>query len=122
MKLLLGQGLPRSTVSQVSKTGREAVHVGEIGMAPAGDAEILAFEEQHSRVVVTLDADFHTLLARSGGAGPSVIRVRIEGLRAAGLADLFKDVLEICKEDLGNGAMVSVTEKAVRVRRLPLVR
>jgi len=71
---------------------------------------------------VTLDADFHTLLARSGGAGPSVIRVRIEGLRAAGLADLFKDVLEICKEDLGNGAMVSVTEKAVRVRRLPLVR
>ena len=82
----------------------------------------LAFAEQHSRVIVTLDADFHTLLARSGGAGPSVIRVRIEGLRAAGLADLFKDVLEICKEDLGNGAMVSVTEKAVRVRRLPLVR
>jgi len=51
-----------------------------------------------------------------------VIRVRIEGLRAAGLADLLKDVLENCKEDLGNGAMVSVTEKAVRVRRLPLVR
>ena len=122
MKLLLDQGLPRSTVSQLSKTGIEAVHVGEIGMAAAGDAEILAFAEQHSRVVVTLDADFHTLLARSGGAGPSVIRVRIEGLRAAGLADLFKDVLEICKEDLGNGAMVSVTEKAVRVRRLPLVR
>src|SRR5947199_10548585 len=82
----------------------------------------LAFAEQHSRVIVTLDADFHTLLARSGGAGRSVIRVRIEGVRAAGLADLFKDVLEICKEDWGNGAMVSVTEKAVRLRRLPLVR
>ena len=122
MKLLLDQGLPRSTVSQLSKTGIEAVHVGEIGMAAAKDAEILAFAEQHSRVVVTLDANFHALLARSGGAGPSVIRVRIEGLRAAGLADLLKDVIEICGEDLGNGAMVSVTEKAVRVRRLPLVR
>ena len=122
MKLLLDQGLPRSTVSQLSKTGIEAVHVGEIGMATAKDAEILAFAEQHSRVVVTLDANFHALLARSGGAGPSVIRVRIEGLRAAGLADLLKNVLEICGEDLGKGAMVSVTEKAVRVRRLPLVR
>lgn len=122
MKLLLDQGLPRSTVSQLSKTGIEAVHVGEIGMATAEDAEILALAEQHSRVVVTLDADFHALLARSGAAGPSVIRIRVEGLRAAGLADLLKDVLEICEEDLAKGAMVSVTEKAVRVRRLPLVR
>lgn len=122
MKLLLDQGLPRSTVSQLSKTGIEAAHVGEIGMAAARDAEILAFAKQHSRVVVTLDADFHALLARSGASGPSVIRVRIEGLRAAGLAGLLKDVLEICDEDLEKGAMVSVTEKAVRVRRLPLVR
>lgn len=122
MKLLLDQGLPRSTVSQLSKIGIEAVHVGGIGMAAAADAEILAFAKQHSRVVVTLDADFHTLLARSGAAVPSVIRVRIEGLRAARLARLLKDVLEICEEDLGKGAMISVTENAVRVRRLPLVR
>src|SRR5215471_4784664 len=107
MKPLLDQGLPRSTVSQLTKTGIEAVHVGEIGMAAAKDAEILAFAEQHSRVVVTLDADFHSLLARSGGAGPSVIRVRIEGLRAAGLVDLLKEVLGICEEDLGKGSMVS---------------
>lgn len=122
MKLLLDQGLPRSTVSQLSKTGIEAVHVGELGMAAASDAEILAFAKQHSYAVVTLDADFHTLLARSGAAGPSVIRVRIEGLRAVGLADLLKEVLGICEEDLGKGAMVSVAEKSVRVRRLPLVR
>lgn len=51
-----------------------------------------------------------------------MIRVRIEGLRGTGIAGLLKDVLEICEEDLGKGAMVSVTEKAVRVRRLPLVR
>ena len=122
MKLLLDQGLPRSTVSLLSKIGIESVHVGEMGMATAEDAEILAFAERHSRLVVTLDADFHALLARSGAAGPSVIRVRIEGLRAAGIADLLRDVLKICGEDLQKGAMVSVTEKAVRLRRLPLVR
>ena len=50
-----------------------------------------------------------------------MIRIRIEGLRAAGLTDLLKDALEICKEDVRKGAMVSVTENAVRIRRLPLV-
>jgi len=51
-----------------------------------------------------------------------VIRIRIEGLRAEGLTDLLKDVLEICKEDVRKGAVVSVAEQAVRIRRLLLVR
>src|SRR5207244_11796774 len=60
----------------------------------------------------------YALLARTASAEPSVIRIRIEGLRAEGLTDLRKDVLEICKEDVRKGAVVSVTERAVRIRRL----
>ena len=122
MRLLLDQGLPRSTVEYLRKIGIEAVHVGEIGMAEAEDREILAYASQNGRAIVTLDADFHVLLARTASAEPSVIRIRIEGLRAEGLTDLLTTVLEICKEDLRKGAMVSVTEQAVRIRRLPLVR
>lgn len=40
MKLLLDQGLPRSTVEQLCKAGIEASHVGELGLATAGDEEI----------------------------------------------------------------------------------
>jgi predicted nuclease of predicted toxin-antitoxin system len=69
-----------------------------------------------------LDADFHALLALSKAASPSVIRVRIEGLSAKALAELLSSVIVICREDLISGAMVSVTETGVRVRRLPLVR
>ena len=72
--------------------------------------------------MVTLDADFHALLALSGAGGPSVIRVRIEGLKAPQLADLLVRVLEQCADDLKSGAMVTVTESSVRIRLLPLVR
>ena len=86
------------------------------------DWEILALAVQSGCAVVTLDADFHALLAKSGSEAPSVIRIRIEGLRAEGLARLPVDVLEVYDQDLTRGAMVSVTESAVRIRRLPLMR
>lgn len=77
---------------------------------------------EHGQIVVTLDADFHAHLALSGAAGPSVIRLRIEGLKAPQLADLLVQVLKQCGDDLKSGAMLTVTESSVRVRRLPLVR
>lgn len=121
MKLLLDEGLPRSTVLHLRNSGAEAVHVGEIGLSTASDSEILNFARQESMVVVTLDADFHALLALSGVTRPSVVRVRIEGLRAEKLATLLTDVLKICFPDLEKGAVVSVTKNGARVRRLPLL-
>jgi predicted nuclease of predicted toxin-antitoxin system len=122
MRLLLDQGLPRSTVLHLRNVGIEAVHVGERGLATASDAKILDIGRHEDWVVVTLDADFHALLVLSRAAGPSVIRIRIEGLRADGLANLLVKALEACKDDLTKGAMVSVTEDGARVRRLPLLR
>jgi predicted nuclease of predicted toxin-antitoxin system len=71
-------------------------------------------------VVVTLDANFHTLLALSGMTGPSVIRIRIESLRGEALAKLLFSVLQISSDHLLKGAMVSVTENGVRIHRLPV--
>ena len=122
MRLLLDQGLPRSTVLYLQNDGIEAVHVGDRGLATASDSEILNFGQQEGMVVVTLDADFHTLLALSGLTGPSVIRIRIEGLRGEALAKLIVSVLQVCNDDLVKGAMVSVTENGIRIHRLPVSR
>ncbi|HLJ89884.1 MAG TPA: DUF5615 family PIN-like protein [Candidatus Angelobacter sp.] len=119
MRLLLDQGLPRSTVLYLHNHGIDAVHVGERGLATASDAAILDLGRQTGMVVVTLDADFHALLALSGLSRPSVIRIRIEGLRGEDLARLLAKVLPICNNDLLQGAMVSVTENGIRIRRLP---
>jgi predicted nuclease of predicted toxin-antitoxin system len=120
--LLLDQGLPRSTILHLRDAGLEADHVGEVGLAAAADSTILARARDQAQIVVTLDADFHAQLALSGALGPSVIRIRIEGLKAKELADLLVRVLEQCREELKSGAMVTVTESSIRIRRLPLVR
>jgi predicted nuclease of predicted toxin-antitoxin system len=121
-KVLLDQGLPRSAAEHLRRAGIETVHTGEIGMATADDASILQRANDDGRMVVTLDADFHKLMALAGATHPSVIRIRIEGLRGDALAHLIQEVLQSCRDDLIRGALVSVQERGIRIRRLPLAR
>ena len=120
MKFLLDQGTPRSAAALLRQAGVDAVHTGEIGMAESADHKILQRALDEGRVVVTLDADFHALLALSQARQPSVIRIRMEGLRAEAFTELVQSVIERCAEDLKNGAMVSVNDFQIRVRLLPV--
>ncbi len=122
MRFLLDQGLPHSTARLLREGGDDAVHTSEIGLARADDEVILAHGLAEGRVVVTLDADFHALLALSGAAGPSVIRIRIQGLGAEDVVSVLREVIARCGPDVGEGAAVSVTEENIRLRKLPLVR
>jgi len=49
----------------------------------------------------------------------AVIRIRVEGLRAEDFSELPQNVIRHCTSDLDSGAMVSVNEYQIRVRRLP---
>jgi predicted nuclease of predicted toxin-antitoxin system len=122
VKLLLDQGLPRAAVAELATLGWDVVHVGEIGMAAATDKDILHRALAEQRAVVTLDADFHAILALENASAPSVIRVRLEGLRGADLAALIHRVVWVCEADLVAGALVTVDDSGVRVRALPVVR
>lgn len=121
MKLLLDQGLPLSAAALLRDVGVDTIHVGEIGMSEAEDAEIIQRARVEERVVATLDADFHALLALDEAIFPSVIRVRIERLRAQALTDLLLMVIAECEEDLEQGSAITVEPSRIRIRRLPLV-
>lgn len=121
MKLLLDQGLPRTAAKLLRVAGFDTVHVGDIGYATAKDVAILQLAMTDQRTVITLDADFHTLLALSAASAPSVIRIRIEGLRAEAVAVLIQSVVTQCEQELVQGAVVTVQEGRLRVRRLPLL-
>lgn len=120
MKLLLDQGLPQSAAAILRSHGLDTVHTGEIGFATAEDAAILAFARQDNRIVITLDADFHALLALSGAAEPSVIRIRIERLRAEAVAGLIQRLLAEWNELLEAGAVLTVQPGRVRIHHLPI--
>ena len=120
MKLLLDQGTPRSAAARLRQAGLDTVHTGESGLAEAEDVEIIQRAAKEARIIVTLDADFHTLLALTQASQPSVIRIRIEGLRAEAFCGLLQKVLGQCAEELAAGAMVSVNDFQIRVRRLPI--
>jgi predicted nuclease of predicted toxin-antitoxin system len=119
-RLLLDQGLPRTTAALLSHAGWDAIHVSEIGMSRADDVDIVRRARSEKRICVTLDADFHSLLATSGERGASVIRIRKEGLDA--LAALLQGIWAGTEDAFNGGAMVTVTDRSVRVRSLPVVR
>lgn len=121
-RLLLDQGLPRSTGAILSAAGWDVVHVADLGMSRAEDINILERARAENRICVTLDADFHALLATSGEQHPSVLRVRREGLDATALAQLIVDLWPRVERALADGAMVTVTDRSVRTRTLPIVK
>jgi predicted nuclease of predicted toxin-antitoxin system len=120
MKLLLDQGLPRSAVRHLAEMDIVAEHVGDLGMAKATDDDILECARRRQAVVVTLDSDFHASLAISGDVSPSVVRLRIEGLKGEPLAVILQNVLTVSGAELEAGAVVSVTTDRIRLRRLPI--
>lgn len=121
MKFLLDQGLPISAAQQLNAIGWHVLHVADLGMSRATDVDILAYARAESLVIVTLDADFHAWLAVEYARDPSVVRIRREGLDGTALAQLLRDIRPHIEAQLNAGAMVTVTERALRVRRLPVL-
>jgi len=120
IRLLLDQGLPRTTVELLNEDGWNVVHAYQCGLGTASDEQILEYARGERRAICTLDADFHSILAVTGASNPSVVRIRQQGLRGADVASLLKRVWDEVGELLEGGAAVTVTERAIRLRRLPL--
>jgi len=120
-RILMDQGLPRGAVRNLSEEGWDVVHTGGIGLSRASDREIINYARQENRIIITLDADFHAILAVENAQTPSVVRIRQEGLKADKLADLIKKIWPRIQAQLETGALVTVTEQSIRVRNIPLM-
>jgi predicted nuclease of predicted toxin-antitoxin system len=122
VKFLLNMNLPPELGRKLAVAGYDWRHAVQIGMARAGDAEILAIAKDEGETVLTHDLDYGQLLAFSGESSPSVVIFR---LRRVGAELLLRRVLDSwgeIEEVLEAGAIVIIEEAATRIRRLPIVR
>lgn len=120
MKILLDEGLPRRAAALLREKGLDAVHVTEIAAPSTDDRWILETAREDGRVIVTLDADFHALLALNGWSSPSVVRIRRQGLSARDVAELVVLLVSDHAATLTGGAALSVRAHLVGIRKLPL--
>jgi predicted nuclease of predicted toxin-antitoxin system len=119
--ILLDQGLPRTAASALRDDGWDVLHTGDIGLSRSSDAAILDYARKEGRIIITLDSDFHTILALTNASAPSVIRIRLEGLKGPELASLIKTIWLKVEVHVRKGAMVSVTEAGIRIKSIPMV-
>ncbi|WP_435548768.1 DUF5615 family PIN-like protein [Desulfobacterium sp. N47] len=120
-RILLYQGLPRTAADILRDKGWDILHTGDIGLSRASDQEILAYARLEKRVIITLDADFHALLAVQNAKSPSVIRIRYEGLKGTELANLIETIWLKIHTQLESGAMATVTRTSIRIRKIPII-
>ncbi len=112
--------MPADAAQLFRRLGYECWHVSEFGMQRAEDEDILLFARDKGCVVITLDADFHALVAVRGLSAPSVVRLRREGCKAETAVGILAPVLARYQADLMSGALISVKENRVTRHLLPV--
>ena len=120
MKILLDADVPWRTRELLAQLGHDVVHANEVQLG-APDAFLVDWAIKEGRTIVTLDADFHAILAERKALAPSVIRLRVAVLRHEEAASLIGRILEQFHGELESGAVISANRLRVRVRRLPLL-
>ena len=120
MKFLVDQAISWQVARELAAAGHDAVHVRDIGLSAAGDAEILARAAAEGRTVVTQDTDFGTLLAASGTKRPSVVLLRMRDGRPGTHSQALLATVKAIEEELRTGAIVVISEDQMRIRRLPV--
>ena len=87
----------------------------------AEDSEILEFARQQNRVIITQDLDFSSLLALGGHEKPSLITFRLSVPDHEIITQKLLELLPDIANRLAEGCAVTIDDRKVRVRRLPIL-
>lgn len=90
------------------------------GLQRLDDEKIIRKARAEERVILTHDLDFGRIMALSGQHLPSVITFRLSDMRPPAVNRQLSEVLLRFSAHLDAGALVSVTDQGIRVRRLPV--
>jgi predicted nuclease of predicted toxin-antitoxin system len=120
MKFLGDMGISPQSIAFLRKQGIEAVHLHELGLEQLPDAEIVQKAQEEGHIVLTHDLDFGELLAQSGANVPSIVIFRLQNMRPDNVNRYLQILVTEHRVALSKGAIVTVDETRIRVRRLPI--
>lgn len=119
MRILADMHISPVTVHSLRKLGHDTVRVNEIMPANASDKTIIETAINSNRVILTQDLDFSEIIALSGNVQPSLISLRLSSSRIEYVNAVLEKTLPRIEGDVENGAIVSVEDNRVRIRKLP---
>jgi predicted nuclease of predicted toxin-antitoxin system len=120
MRLLADMNISPLTVAALQSEGWDIIRVSEVLPIDAEDVEILSWARSNGRIVITQDLDFSTLLALGGHSEPSLVTLRLGNSDPQTITEALLALLPQVEAGLQTGSAVTVTERAVRVRPLPI--
>ena len=120
MKFLLDANMPRSAAAVFAKTDT-VVHVGEVGLGDASDADILAYALREQTIIITRDLDFANIVLHPiiSHAGVVVLRV-LPSFTAGQIVDFLKWFLAIVDKNQLPNSLVIVEPSRYRIRKRDL--
>jgi predicted nuclease of predicted toxin-antitoxin system len=108
------------TVNALRKDGWDIVRVSGFIPVDATDDEILVWARGQNRILITQDLDFSTLLAVKGFSRPSLITLRLSNTDPDMVTSRLKSIIALVGPALREGSAVTVDDRNVRIRRLPI--
>ena len=120
MRFLADMGISPKTISFLNSLAHDAVHLNDQGLQKASDSFILEKALNEGRVLLTHDLDFAELLAAGGGKAPSVIIFRLRNMHPNRVNICLNTIIEMHGKSLEKGVIISVDERLIRVRSLPM--
>lgn len=119
MRFLVDNALSPRVAEMLQAAGHDAVHVRDLGLAAATDAEVLGRAAREHRVLISTDTDFGALLTRRTGKPLSLVLFRGAFDRSPeGPARTLLAMLPILESELERGAIAVISDR-LRIRRLP---
>ncbi len=121
MKFLVDNALSPKLAEGLAQAGHDVTHVRTLGLQGACDSDLFDLAAREGRTIVSADTGFGTLLALRRETRPSVILFRGRAPRRPDRqVALLLENLPLIHVELETGAIVTIYENRLRIRRLPV--